>query len=43
MFRDPLSQSIAYNESNLTDMVEKEAPKEEKPAEEKPAEEKPKN
>jgi hypothetical protein len=30
MFRDPLTQSIAYKESNLTDMVEVET-KEEKP------------
>ena len=41
MFCDPLAQSIAYKESNLTDMVEVEAPKE-KETEEKPEEE-PKN
>ena len=35
MFRDALTQSISYSESNLTDMVEVEAPKEDpKPSEE---------
>lgn len=42
MFRDPLNQSISYKESNLTEMVEIEAPAEEK-AEEAKGEEAPKN
>jgi len=42
MFRDPLNQSISYKESNLTEMVEIEAPAEEK-GEESKGEEAPKN
>ena len=41
MFRDPLSQSISYTESNIVEM--KEAETSEEKAEEKPAEEEPKN
>ena len=43
MFRDSLSQSIAYKEGNLIDMVIKDAPKEDPKSEEKPAEEESKN